>query len=206
LGGVLAAIEVGRRVYQRMLTYTLNMSVKKLQIPVFLAVGFLVLETYVVTPRLLLLLMVTNDLSTMTLASDHVRPSPRPERWNGRALVLGALGMSLPWLAFLVVAFFLGRRLGGLSPEASQTFAFLALVFTGQANVYLVRERRHLWSSMPGKWTLAASAITVTVVTALAMVGVLMDPLPLLVVVVLLASVVGFAVALDVIKARVFAR
>ncbi len=206
LAGVLSAIEVGRRIYQRMLTYTLNMSVKKLEIPVFLAVGFFFLETYVITPRLLLLLMVTNDLSTMTLASDHVVPSPRPERWKGRALVLGALGISLPWLAFLITAVEAGRRLAGLSPDASQTFAFLSLVFMGQANVYLVRERRHLWQSMPGRWTLIASVVTIGIVSTFATSGVLMAPVPLLVVLALLASVVTFTVALDVVKVTVFER
>ena len=205
LGGVLAAIEVGRRIYQRMLTYTLNMSVKKLEIPVFLAIGYLALGTYVVTPRLLLLLMVTNDLSTMTLASDRVRPSPKPERWRGRALVAAAFGVSLPWLAFLVTAFEVGRRAFALSSQASQTFAFLCLVFMGQANVYLVRERRHLWSSMPGKWTMAASTLTILASTAFAAFGILMDPLRLAVVAPLLASVVAFTFALDAIKARVFA-
>ncbi|HSQ62397.1 MAG TPA: plasma-membrane proton-efflux P-type ATPase [Polyangiaceae bacterium] len=206
LGGVLAAIEVGRRIYQRMLTYTLNMSVKKLEIPVFLAIGFLAFKTYVVTPRLLLFLMVTNDLSTMTLASDHVRPSPRPERWNGRALVLGAFGLSVPWLAFLITAFELAPRLGSLSPGARQTFAFLSLVFIGQANVYVAREPHYLWRSMPGTWTLVASVVTMAVVSTFATTGVLMERLPMRVVLVLFASVVVFTIVLDVVKVQVFAR
>jgi H+-transporting ATPase len=201
LGGVLAAIEVGRRIYQRMLTYTLNMSVKKLQIPVFLALGFVMFERYVVTPRLLLLLMVANDLSTMTLASDRVRPSPRPERWEGRALVTAAFGIALPWLAFLVATFDLGCRHAALSLGASQTFAFLALVFVGQANVYLVRERRHLWHSRPGTWTLVASVSTVLAASACATLGVLMERIPPLVVLELLTAVIGFTVGLDFVKA-----
>ncbi len=206
LGGVLTAIEVGRRVYQRMLTYTLNMSVKKLEIPVFLAVAYLFLRTYVVTPRLLLLLMITNDLSTMTLASDHVRASPKPERWRGGALMRVAFGVAIPWLGFLLGAFQIGRHVAGLSEGASQTLAFLSLVFMGQANVYLVRERRHLWRSVAGRWTLLASMVTVTAVSALAWWGILMAPLPLATVLTLLGAVVVFTLALDFAKVHVFAR
>jgi H+-transporting ATPase len=206
LGGVLTAIEVGRRVYQRMLTYTLNMSVKKLEIPVFLAVAFLFLDTYVVTPRLVLLLMITNDLSTMTLASDNVRASPKPERWRGAALVRMAFGIAVPWLAFLIAAFQIGRHVAGLSTSASQTLAFLSLVFMGQANVYLARERWHLWRSMPGHWTLLASVATVTSVSALALFGVLMAPVPATVVLTLLGAVLVFTLALDFAKVHVLAR
>jgi H+-transporting ATPase len=200
LGGVLAAIDAGRRIYQRMLTYTLNMSVKKLEIPVFLAIGFLGLRTYVVTPRLLLLLMVANDLSTMTLASDHVRASEHPDRWRGRTVVLTAFAMALPWLTFAVAAFEVGRRFGHLSLPENQTLAFLTLVFMGQANVYLARERRHFWSSMPGKWTLISSGVTVLSVSGLATFGLLMAPLPVPVLVLLGVSVLVLALVVDGIK------
>lgn len=206
LSGVLAAIETGRRIFQRMLTYTLNMSVKKLEIPVFLAIGFLAFETFVVSPRLLLLLVLTNDLSTMALASDRAHPSPRPERWNARALVLGAFGISLPWLAFLVTTVEVCRRFGHLSPAALQTVAFLSLAFIGQANVYLVRERRHLWRSLPGRWVLLSSSVVIAMVGTLAVGGVLMEPLDVGLVLLLLASVVVFTLVLDLAKARFFAR
>ena len=206
LGGALTAIDVGRRIYQRMLTYTLNMSVKKLEVPVFLAIGFFAFHEYVITPRLLLLLMVTNDLSTMTLASDHVIPSPHAERWRSRSLVLAAFGVALPWLAFLVATREAGLHAAGLALDARQTLAFLALVFMGQANVYLVRERRHLWRSRPGTWTLVASAITLLATTALASLGVGMTPVPPLVAVFLLGAVILFTLALDLVKVRAFGR
>jgi H+-transporting ATPase len=202
LSGILDAIDVGRRIYRRMLTFTLGMSVKKLAIPVFLAIGFLGLHTYVLSPRLLLLLMVTNDLSTMTLSSDRVRPAPGPERWHGGALVRLALALAVPWLVFLLTSFELARRGGALSAEASQTFGFLALVFMGQANVYLVRERGPFWSSMPGTATLLASALTVAITSALAVSGTFMAAVPPAQVLLVLLAAGGFAGVLDVAKAR----
>ena len=200
LRGVLTAIEVGRRIFERMLTYTLNMSVKKLEIPMFLAIGFLAFDAYVVTPRLLLLLMVTNDLSTMSLASDRVTPSATPRRWSGRAIVSSAFGISLAWLVFLAAVFEIGQRVLRLPAGATQTLAFLALVLVGQANVFLVRERGHLWRSIPGRWTLGSSLVTIAVVSFVVVSGVVADPLPPSIVVVLLGCVVLFTLVLDLAK------
>ena len=163
-------------------------------IPVFWALAFLVFETYAVPPRLLLLLMVTNDLSTMTLASDRVQPSSGPERWNGGSLVLRAVAIALPWLAFLVTTFIVGRSFEHLSPGALQSLS------------YLVRERRHLWRSMPGHWTLIATVITVVIVSMMAMFGVFMVSVAPIVVISLLASVVSFMLVLDVGKVQIFKR
>ncbi|EQD62232.1 plasma-membrane proton-efflux P-type ATPase, partial [mine drainage metagenome] len=56
LQGVLDAVTTGRRVYQRMLTYTLNKIIKVFQVALFLSLGFLVFHRFVVTPLPVLLL------------------------------------------------------------------------------------------------------------------------------------------------------
>lgn len=114
--------------------------------------------------------------------------------------MLTAVAMALPWLTFVVGAFVVGRRLGRLSLPETQTLAFLTLVAMGQANVYIARERRHLWSSMPGKWTLIATGATVLTVSTLATFGLLMAPLRPSVVLALLGSTIVFALVLDTIK------
>jgi H+-transporting ATPase len=80
------------------------------------------------------------------------------------------------------------------------------LVFSGQATVYLVRERRHLWASAPSRWILAASAGDVLVVSLLASRGILMPAAPPAVIGALLVLVVLYAAALDLRKVRVFRR
>ncbi len=206
LSGLLTAVETGRRIFQRMLTYTLNMSVKKLEIPVFLAIGFLVLDRFVVSPRLVLLLVLTNDLSTMALASDRAPPSPSPRRWNARALVLAAFGIAVPWLVFLVGAVEIARWAAHLSDAEAQTVAFLALAFVGQANVHLVRARAHLWRSPPGRSLVVSSSVTLALVSVLATTGVLMTPIPAPLVLALLAAVAVYTLGLDLAKVRLFAQ
>ncbi len=206
LANIVAAVETGRRVYQRMLTYTLNKIVKTFQVALFLGLGLLATRQFVTTPRLVLLLLFANDFVTMSLATDNVSYSARPDRWRVPALSLVALGIAAPWLAVSFGTFYVGRDVLGLGLAATQTLVFVMLAATGQATVYLVRERRHLWRSRPSTWMLAATAADLTAVVILASLGVLMTPIPLGYVLVLLGAVGVATLLLDAVKVPVLAR
>jgi H+-transporting ATPase len=206
LANVVAAVETGRRVYQRMLTYTLNKIVKTFQVALFLGLGLLATRQFVTTPRLVLLLLFANDFVTMSLATDNVSFSLRPDRWRVPALSLAALGIAVPWLAVSFATFYVGRDVLGLGLAATQTLVFVMLVATGQATVYLVRERRHLWQSRPSTWMLAATAADLTAVVLLASLGVLMAPIPLGYVLVLLGAVGVATLLLDAVKVPLLRR
>ncbi len=205
LGNVVAAVETGRRVYQRMLTYTLNKIAKTFQVSLFLGLGLLVTGAFVTTPRLVLLLLFANDFVTMSLATDRVGFSSRPDRWQVPALSVAALGVAIPWLAFAFGTFLVGRHVLGLDLASTQTLVFVMLVATGQATIYLVRERRHLWSSRPSWWMLGATVADLVVVTVLATRGILMASVPLVDVGVLLGCVLVATAVLDVAKAPLLA-
>jgi H+-transporting ATPase len=83
-----------------------------------------------------------------------------------------------------------------------QTLVFLTLVFSGQATVYLVRERHHFWRSAPGHWLVLASVADVVVVGLLATCGILMAPISLLALLALLALVGLYLLLLDFLKVR----
>jgi H+-transporting ATPase len=206
LVNIVAAIETGRRVYQRMLTYTLNKIAKTFQVSLFLGLGLLATGSFVTTPRLVLLLLFANDFVTMSLATDRVGFSPRPDRWRIPALSVASLEVALPWLAFAFGTFLLGRDVLGLTLPATQTLVFVMLVATGQATIYLLRERGHLWASRPSWWMLGATLADLAVVTVLASRGILMAKVHLADLGVLLASVLVATAVLDLAKAPLLAR
>jgi H+-transporting ATPase len=204
LTGVVDAVKTGRRIYQRMLTYTLNKIIKTLEIGIFLSLGVMLTGTFVVTPLLIVLLLFTNDFVTMSIATDRVSYSTKPDRWNIGTLMLtaGALAAVILMLSFFV--FFAGRDFLHLPIPQLQTLVFLMLVFTGQGNVYLVRERGRLWHSRPSRWLILSSAADVIVVSLMAMGGILMAPLPWPLIVALLALVLVFLLLIDGLKIRIF--
>ncbi len=206
LGDVLAAVETGRQIYQRLLTYTLNKIIKTFQIALFLSLGLLLTGVFVTTPRLILLLLFANDFVTMSLAADRVAFSRRPDRWQVRPLVLSALMLALAWLVFSFAVFLVGRNVLHLDLPHLQTLVFAMLVFTGQATVYLVRERRAFWSSLPGSLLAASSIVDVIVVALLATQGILMPAISWRAILGLLSLVIAYLIVLDVVKVRLFRR
>ncbi len=200
LKGVVEAVKTGRRVYQRLLTYTLNKIVKTIQVAVFLSLGLIVFRQFVVTPLLVLLLLFANDFVTMSIANDNVRVSPQPDIWNVRVLIKTAVIIAIAWLVYIFTVFLVGKDVLGLPITSLQTLSFLGLVFSGLANVFLVRERSYFWSSRPGKYLLIASSSDVVLISLFARFGVLMAPIPWSYIGVLLVFTLAYIVLLDLIK------
>ncbi|HEX8978629.1 MAG TPA: plasma-membrane proton-efflux P-type ATPase [Parasulfuritortus sp.] len=206
LSDVVAAVETSRRIYQRMLTYTLNKIIKTLEIAVFLSIGVMLTGVFVITPLLIVLLLFTNDFVTMSIATDRVEYSRKPERWRIASLMLTAAPLAALILVLSFSVFFAGRDLLHLPLPELQTLIFVMLVFTGLGNVYLVRERRHFWQSRPSRWLLLATVLDLVVVTVLATQGILMAPISPALLAGLFVVALGYLVLLDFVKIRIFAR
>ena len=151
-------------------------------------------------PLLIVLLLLANDFVTMSLAVDHARPSRRPERWRVGALVSASLALAVVVLSESFLDLWLARGLFHLGPHETQTFIFLMLVFSGQATVYVVRERDHFWRSRPGHLLVAATVADVAVVAGLALGGLLMAPLAPSYVALVLGIAVVFMCVMDPVK------
>ncbi len=204
LADIKTAVETSRRINQRMLTYTMNKIIKTMEIAVFLSVGVMLTGVFVITPLLIVLLLFTNDFVTMSIATDHVSFARKPERWNIPTLMRtsGILAGMVLVLSFAV--FFAGRDWLHLPLSQLQTLIFVMLVFTGQGNVYLVRERSHFWKSTPSRWLLLASLLDIIAVVVLSTQGILMAAIPLWLVSGLMILVLAYLAVLDFIKIRVF--
>ena len=204
LSDMVAAIEESRRIYRRMLTYTLNKIIKTIEIALFLSLGVMLTGDFVVTPLLIVLLLFTNDFVTMAIATDRAEPSLRPVRWDVRRLVVIAAVLAALILVLSFSVFFAGRHWLHLPLRQLQTLIFLLLVFTGQGNVYLVRTSHHFWQSRPSRWLLLASVLDILLVVVLATQGILMTALTPTLVAGLLLVVLVYMGLLDLVKVRLF--
>ena len=198
--GILAAVETSRRVYQRMRTYTLNKIIKTLQVAGFLTLSFFLTHQFVITPTLIVLLLFANDFVTMSIAADHATPNPLPDRWQVRHLVSSALILAAVLLVESFLVLWLMLALFHESLAQTQTLVFLMLVFSGQSTVYVVRERGHIWSSLPGTTLLIASLCDLVVVSSLAALGILMTPVSPLLIGLTFALALVFMLLFDLVK------
>jgi H+-transporting ATPase len=203
LGGIVRAVEASRRIYQRMLTYTLNKIIKTIEIALFVSMGVVLTRRLIITPLLIVLLLFTNDFVSMSIATDHVSFSRTPDRWHVRKLIAVGLLLGALVLTFSLAVFAVSRWMLHLPLVQLQTIVFITLVFTGQATVYMVRERRHFWNSFPSRWMLTASLLDIAVVTSLASRGVLMAAIPLQLIFAILGSCAVYFFGLDALKTSV---
>jgi H+-transporting ATPase len=200
LAGIVYAVREGRIAFQRLLAYTFNMLVKKTEIVLFLAVGLALTGHAVLTPVLMVLMLMTNDFLAMSLTTDRASAAPSPGVWRMRNITAAAVVLGACKLGFSTAVLAIGKYELGLGPGELQTLAFVTLVFGAQGLLYVVRERRHMWSSKPGNWVLAASAADIAIVSALALSGTLMEPLLWHILTTVFVAAAGFALILDQIK------
>ena len=204
LNGLRLAIEVSRYIYQRMQTYTLNKIIKTIEITIFLSLGFIFSGDLVLTPVLMVLLMFTNDFVTMSIATDNAVYSHQPERWQISKLMLaGGMIASLILILSFSMLYYVHHVLH-LPLAQLQTFIFVMLVTTGQGLVYLVRERNHFWSSMPGRWLILSSVLDILVVSILATQGILMAAIKPALIAELILVIIFYLSIIDFLKIRIF--
>ena len=168
LSGIVTCIKEGRSAFQRVLTYTLTIVVNKCVTLIVLGAGLIITGHAVLTPFLQALSMLTKHFVTMARAADRARPSAYPNAWRVRNLTLAAVPLGLFRLFYLVAILGVGWYFLRLSPGEMQTLTFTMLVFAGQGNLYVLRERGRLWRSRPAPVMLLASLWDLIVVASLA--------------------------------------
>ncbi len=202
---IVGLVQESRRIHQRSLTHALNVSVKKIEVPLLLAIGVFAWRQFVFTPLLMALLLLSNDVISMAITTDRAGYSRRPDRWNVRATILGALVVAGPLLAVSVTMLWIGHDVWPqLDLEHLRTLIFLTLVASSQAIIYLVRTRGHAWSSRPGRVLVTASVIDVAAALILTLTGTLMPPLPAAASALVLAAVIVGALIADLGKVPAF--
>jgi H+-transporting ATPase len=206
LGGIVACIGEGRSAFQRVLTYTLSILVNKSVNLVVLGAGLVITGHAVLTPMLQALAMLAGDVVTMSRAADRAKPTPYPNAWRVRNLTLAAIPLGIFKLGYCIGVLAVGWFWFGLAFDQMRTLTFAMLVFAGQANVYVLREKGAFWSSRPAGIMVLASLADITLVATLTLSGVLVRPLSLTILGLLALATLGFALAMDALKRFVLHR
>ncbi len=192
LTNIVALVEQGRTIYQRILTWIINKISRTILKAAFVAIAFVVTGKFVVSAFAMLLLVFMTDFAKIALATDHVRPSGQPETWNigGYVSVSVILGIAMVSEA-LIALWFAWSRFGlATDSRALYTFSFLTLLYFAVFSIISARERRWFGATWPSKTLMGALAADAGVGTALTFAGLAdLKPLPLL----QMLSILGFA-------------
>ncbi|MFW6126473.1 MAG: HAD-IC family P-type ATPase, partial [Chloroflexota bacterium] len=178
LGVIINAIEEARRIFSRMISYATFRITESMRVLLFMAISILALHYFPVTPIMIVLLAILNDIPIMTIAWDNARTAQHPVRWQMHrvlviATVLGVVGVGTSLLLFWYVS-----QQMGLPREEIQTMIFLKLLVAGHMTIFLTRTQGFPWQRpWPSGYLFLALEGTQVIGTLFAVYGVLVYPI-----------------------------
>ena len=159
LSEIADAIVTSRQIFQRMLTWVINKITKVILFDGILLFGFLIFHNIIISTIGMVLLIFANDFLTMSISTDNVKYTGNPNKWNVKNITLASLPVSLFLILGGIICVLLSRKYFNLDLAELQGFATLLLIFMSIFKIFIVRERRHFWSSKPGMLLVLISAI-----------------------------------------------
>ena len=174
LTNIVALVEQGRTIYQRILTWIINKISRTLLKAAFVAIAFVVTGKFVVSAFAMLLLVFMTDFAKISLATDHVRSSRKPETWNIGGFIAVSVVLGVAMVAEALLLLWIGWSRFGLASNdnALYTFSFLTLLYMAVFSIVSARERHWFWTTMPSKTLVAALMAEVLTGTVLTLVGI----------------------------------
>ncbi|MHB9004973.1 MAG: plasma-membrane proton-efflux P-type ATPase [Coriobacteriia bacterium] len=181
LTNIVALVEQGRTIYQRILTWIINKISRTILKAAFVSIAFVVTGKFVVSAFAMLLLVFMTDFAKISLATDNVRPSKKPETWNIGGFITVSVVLGVAMVAETLLLLWIGWSHFGLATNnnALYTFSFLTLLYFAVFSIVSARERQWFWATLPSKTFMAAltaDALTGTLLTLVGLPGLI--PLP----------------------------
>ena len=175
LGGIISMIKTSRTIYQRIYSWALMMVARKLHIAGFIVVMLFLTHSLMLSITGTVLLLFLGDFVSMSISTDNVRASLKPDTFDMRRLfgVSGSLGilMTIESAIFAVSALSYFGLIGNV--EKIYTFGFAYLNLAGVFTLMIVRERNHFWNSRPSRFLSITVLVEVLFVIAISIVGIL---------------------------------
>jgi plasma-membrane proton-efflux P-type ATPase len=173
LTNIVALVEQGRTIYQRILTYIINKISRTILKTAFVALAYVVTGKFVMSAFAMLLLVFITDFAKISLATDHVQSSKKPETWHiGHLITVSVVLGALMVAEALLILWFGWSRFGlASSDNALYTFSFLTLLYFAAFSIVSARERRWFWTTMPSNAVMVAVMAETLVGTILTYIG-----------------------------------
>lgn len=145
LGVITRAVEEARRIFGRMISYATFRITETMRMVLFMAISVLVFNVYPVTPIMVVLLAILNDIAIIAIAWDNVRTPKQPVRWDMKRVITLAGVLSVFGLITSFALYWFVKESLGLSMDAVKTILFLKLLVAGHMTLYLTRNDGWFW-------------------------------------------------------------
>jgi magnesium-transporting ATPase (P-type) len=163
LTNIVALVEQGRMIYQRILTWIINKISRTILKAAFVAIAFVVTGKFVISAFAMLLLVFMTDFAKIALATDNLRPSKQPETWDIGGFITVSVVLGIAMVVESLFLLWLGWSHFDLAEndDALYTFSFLTLFYFAIFSIVSARERHFFRATMPSR-TLVIALVSVT--------------------------------------------
>ena len=184
LDSVINLITVGRTIHHRITNWVVSKISKTLFTVVFVCVAYIATGQFVVSAFDMVLLLFIIDFVTLTLSTDIVTWSKKPEFWKIKPLVKKGFLLGLLMIAEALLWLFIGRKYFKIADiNQLHSFGFAVLFFASIFNIFVVRTPKRFYGQAIGKyllWSITADVVIVFIILMLGLPG--FATLPILVI------------------------
>jgi len=175
LSNIVDLVKNGRMIFERITTWILNKIGRAILKTSFVVLAFLITGNFIVSAFAMILLVFMTDFVKISLSTDNVRWSRKPDIWNITGLVKVAVIIGLIMIVEAFGLLYIGLNYFNLiaDNQALITFSFEILFYFAIFSIFVVREKRHFWNSIPSKTLLTAIILDMIIATIISTVGIL---------------------------------
>lgn len=200
---IISAIKESRRIFERMATYTMAKITRVFQIVGFLGIMFIGFHGFMpITPFLLILLMLTNDIANISVSTDNVYYSSRPDVWSIKAIMFPSAVVGVMLIIQALITVPINLYLFNMTVAQFQTATFLLLNVSDKFTLFNMREKRPFWKSRPSTALIVTSAIGIAIGILLSYYGIFIPKIGVMPIVAILLISLLFFLINDLVKLR----
>jgi H+-transporting ATPase len=157
LESIINLITAGRTIHHRITNWVISKISKTLFTVVFVCAAYIITGQFVVSAFDMVLLLFIIDFVTLTLSTDIVSWSKKPESWDIRPMVKKGFLLGLFLIAEALIWLFIGKKYFEITDiDQLHTFGFATLFFASIFNIFIVRTPTRFYKQPIGKNLLLA--------------------------------------------------
>jgi H+-transporting ATPase len=152
LSTIIRGIEEARRTFERMMGYAYYRIAMTISIMVFIVLVMVLYSVQVLTPVMIILLALLDDVPVMLIAFDNAKVSPQPSKWDmHRVLMVSSLLSLIGVVQSSGMLRYLHHEMH-LDIATIQTTMFMQLVIAGHILLFSTRSRGFFFSRPFPEW------------------------------------------------------
>jgi H+-transporting ATPase len=172
LESIRSLITVGRTIHHRITNWVVSKISKTLFTVVYVCASYIITGEFVVSAFDMVLLLFIIDFVTLTLSTDIVSWSKKPENWKIKPLVKDGFLLGIFLIAEAFAWLYIGKKYFDITDiNQLHSFGFATLFFASIFNIFVVRTPTRFYKQPIGKNLLLAIIADIILVSLILSVG-----------------------------------